>query len=750
MNLKPKALISLAIILLSVNIAVGYGIYGSDLIIDKSSQVENISYPSLNDATKLVEIVKKTKATILTAIYEEDEDLLLEVEEYSQEFTSIIEKLQALDHDKNLTETHKRYQEYQKNGVDVVTRYIVDGADDNIVQRGQKIATDATSINADIETYRLKKFADFSSALGEMRKQSKRFQSVFIALGVFLVVLVMLIMIQTNRVFKRIHNLVGVAKILGRGDLDNCISNTATDEIGVLSNTFEIMRISIKDHISNLDSKVEQRTKQLEASKKEVTNILNSIEQGIFTFNPDLSVNESHSLKAEEIFNTTSFKETNISKLMGASEKDLENLSQWTSMVTSLLFADRQWKKYARLAPIQEITEIIDGEEHIIKMDYKLIRETEGESKIMVLASDITEKRRAEKELAKSEKENALSTSRVMALIGHDNDEISEFLECTDAMLKAMKPLEPNDVMKHKVRLFREAHTQKGHGGTLGFEELAYRLGLIENFLSHITVDEVDQDVEEHTGSWCDSVTYTLAELDKIFELKRKIRSENDSSLLAIDKDLYAHLLHISWDPAKLNAEKVSKAIIALKSKKFGDYSRKYRKLIDTYVRTSKKDIEPLGVVGGDEFLHTDVIRSVDDAIVHLVRNAMDHGIEANSVREEQGKDKGKVSIEYAFSEGWHRFGVRDNGAGLDPKMIGSKAVEKNIISADELSQLSEQETIDLIFHAGFTTKDSVSSISGRGVGMDAVRSIAVKLGGDITVDSRIGEGTLFSLRIPA
>ncbi len=749
MNLKPKALISLTLILLSVNIAIGYGIYGSDLIIDKSSHVENISYPSLNDATKLVEIVKKTKTTILTAIYEEDEDLLLEVEEYNQEFSDIIEKLQALDHDKNLAEAHKRYQHYQKSGVDIVTRYIVDGASDDIVKRGQEIASDAISINTDIENYRLNKFIDFSNALDDMRKQSKNFQSVFIGLGIFLVVLVILIIIQTNRIFSRIQSLVGVAQTLGRGDLDHCISNTDTDEIGVLNNTFEIMRISIKDHIANLDQKVEQRTTELEASKNEVTNILNSIEQGIFTFNADLSVNESHSLKAEEIFKTTRFKDSNLSQLMGASGKDLENLSQWTGMVMSLLFVDRQWKKYARLAPIQEIKEMIDGEEHIIKMDYKLIRESEGQPKIMVLASDITEKRRAEQELAKSEKENALSTSRVMALIGHDNEEIGEFLQCSVDMLKAMAQLNPNEVCKHKVRLFREAHTQKGHGGTLGFEELAYRLGHIENFLSTITVDGHDLDEDENTRSWHDAVAHTQNELEKIIELKRQIRSESDSNLLSIDKDLYDHLLHISWDTKTLNAEKVSKAIIALKSKKFGDYSRKYRKLIDKYVRSSKKDIATLEVVGGDVFLHTDVIKNVDDAIVHLIRNAMDHGIEPNSVREEQGKEKGRVTIEYALAEGWHRFSVRDNGAGLDPQIIGSKAVEKDIISSEALSRLSDPEILDLIFHAGFSTKDNVSTISGRGVGMDAVRSIAVKLGGDVTVDSNVGGGTVVHLSIP-
>lgn len=744
MNLKTKSLLSVSLILLTVSSVVGYGIMGSGMIIGNAAHVENISYPALNKAIHLEEIVKETKKTIFDAIYEDNSEILDGVNILSDDFNNTIEELIALEPDSELVDIKEKYNEYQSFGREAVHDYIVKGETNNIQEKAKSLSEKAESIINKINTYRTKKYNDFKFSLKNIQKQSTTFKSAFAIAGIISIFIVLFTIIQTQKIFRRIGDVVNDAKILAKGNIDRVISNTDTDEIGVLKNAFEIMRTSLKDHITNLDKKVQKRTEQLEQSKTEITSILNSIEQGIFTFNPDLSVNESHSLKAEEIFNTTNFKDSKLSQLMGASEKDLENLTQWTGMVTQLLFAERQWKKYARLAPIQEIKEIIEGKEHIIKVDYKLIKEGKDRSKIMVLASDITEQRRAEKELEESEKENNLVTSRVMAIINHPAEEVGEFISTTKDILNKMSPLAPKEILAGKDKLFRETHTQKGHGGTLGFDELALHLGIIENNLSGL-----DRNLDEIERIWKPTIHHALIELKKITKLKNKFRSTDNENTMQVPQTLYQRLTQVIDTDSPLNRVEISTAVHNLNSKRFDGYSKKYQKLIDKYCEEYDKDIAPLKIEGGKEYLNNDIIKRIDGAIVHLIRNAMDHGIEEDEIRFSRKKPQGQITMSYAMTNNWHIFNISDNGGGIDPKTISNKAVEKSLLTTADTEGMQDHDKIQLIFMPGFSTKDGVSEISGRGVGMDAVKSIVEDLNGSIEVSSTLGEGSSFLIQVP-
>lgn len=721
---------------------------GSGMIIDNAAQVENISYPALDKAIRLEEIVKETKKIIFDAIYEDNTEILENIDHLSGNLNEIINQLTALEPNSELTAIQQHYTEYQAFGRKVVHNYIVKGVTDNIQEEGKSLAKKSDSINQEIYEYRSKKYDEFSFALAKIRKQSSTFKSAFAVAGIILILIVIFTIIQTQKTFRRIGEVVNDAQLLAKGDIDRIIENSETDEIGVLKNAFESMRISLKDYISNLDRKVQQRTQQLEQSKNEITNILNSIEQGIFTFNSDLSVNESHSLKAEEIFNTSRFKDSELAQLMGASEKDLENLSQWTSMVTSLIFAEKQWKKYVKLAPIQEIREEIDGEEHIIKIDYRLIKENKETSKIMVLASDITEQRRAEAELAESERENSLVTSRVMAIINHPTEEVAIFLDSTKNIIDDMTPLRPNQILENKDKLFRDAHTQKGHGGTLGFDELALHLGIIENNLSSLTPDEHHKNGDNIQSRWNFTIKNCQLELDKIVKLKNNFRSHGGNNDIHVPKELYRKLIDLA-EKSPPDIEEISTAISLLNSKRFNDYAKKYQKLIDKYCEEYDKDIGPLCIEGSDDYLSNDIIQKIDGAIVHLVRNAMDHGIEEDEIRFSLEKPQGQIRITYTRSDSCHIFNISDNGGGIPPNIIAKKAIKKSIISDNDIASMNDHEIIQLIFHPGFSTKDKVSNISGRGVGMDAVKSIIEELNGNIEVVSRLGEGSSFRLKIP-
>jgi two-component system, chemotaxis family, sensor kinase CheA len=138
------------------------------------------------------------------------------------------------------------------------------------------------------------------------------------------------------------------------------------------------------------------------------------------------------------------------------------------------------------------------------------------------------------------------------------------------------------------------------------------------------------------------------------------------------------------------------------------------------------------------------------EPLLHLVRNALDHGIETPEQRLTAGKSE-TASITLAASRTGDRFvvDVIDDGRGIDPNAIRRKAGENALLSKNELTVLSDQEVIELIFSSGFSTASEISDISGRGVGMDVVRSSIERIGGRVSLKSRVGFGTTVSLNLP-
>jgi two-component system, chemotaxis family, sensor kinase CheA len=175
----------------------------------------------------------------------------------------------------------------------------------------------------------------------------------------------------------------------------------------------------------------------------------------------------------------------------------------------------------------------------------------------------------------------------------------------------------------------------------------------------------------------------------------------------------------------------------------------KYPRLIRDLARKTNKNIR-LVIEGGETEVDKSVIEELGDPLVHLLRNSADHGIEDPETRAAAGKPElGTITLS-ATHEGSHvLIQIRDDGKGLPREKIGAKAVERGIVTEEELANLSDREVYRFIFAAGLSTADQVSDLSGRGVGMDVVRSNIETLKGHIDVDSTPGEGTTLSIRIP-
>jgi len=194
---------------------------------------------------------------------------------------------------------------------------------------------------------------------------------------------------------------------------------------------------------------------------------------------------------------------------------------------------------------------------------------------------------------------------------------------------------------------------------------------------------------------------------------------------------------------------RLQSAVMKTRMQPVGRVFSRFPKVARDVARAVKKEVD-LELMGADTELDRTLVESLADPLVHLVRNAIDHGIEAPDLRERVGKPRAGKVILAARQEGDHiAIEVRDDGGGIDPEVIKAKAREKGLIDADTAARLGPDEAFQLIFLPGFSTKAVVSDISGRGVGMDVVQSKIRELNGRVTIHSKLGDGSRFLIRVP-
>jgi two-component system chemotaxis sensor kinase CheA len=193
--------------------------------------------------------------------------------------------------------------------------------------------------------------------------------------------------------------------------------------------------------------------------------------------------------------------------------------------------------------------------------------------------------------------------------------------------------------------------------------------------------------------------------------------------------------------------EAIREDALALRMVEIGETFNRFQRVVRDVSKDIGKDIG-LDISGGDTELDKTVVEKIGDPLMHLVRNAMDHGIEAAPLRSARGKPaKGTVRLNAYHDSGSIVIEVADDGAGLNRDKILAKAIERGLVTADAL--LSDSDIFNLIFEAGFSTADNVTKLSGRGVGMDVVKRNIHALRGTVDIDSREGVGTTVRIRLP-
>ncbi len=175
----------------------------------------------------------------------------------------------------------------------------------------------------------------------------------------------------------------------------------------------------------------------------------------------------------------------------------------------------------------------------------------------------------------------------------------------------------------------------------------------------------------------------------------------------------------------------------------------KFPRMVRDLARQVGKEID-LQVFGEETELDRSVIEEIGDPLVHLIRNSVDHGVEPPDERESNGKPRQGIIVLSAYHEGSHIIiEIEDDGRGIDPRIIKEKAIENGLLDQIEASRMRDKDAINLIFAPGFSTAEKVSDVSGRGVGMDVVKSNISKLNGIIDIETELNKGSKIKIQLP-
>lgn len=263
---------------------------------------------------------------------------------------------------------------------------------------------------------------------------------------------------------------------------------------------------------------------------------------------------------------------------------------------------------------------------------------------------------------------------------------------------------------------------EDGHGASVAAQTIRVEVGRLESLMS--------------------LVGQLVLTKNRFLALSRRLRE------VELPSQLNSDTLTAATELDRLTAQ-LQMGVMRTRMQPLAKLFDRYPRVIRDIARATGKRIN-LEIVGKETEVDKSVLELLADPLVHMLRNSADHGIESTEARLKAGKSPDGTIVVEAEHRGSHvRVLVRDDGKGIDPRVIGRKAVEKGLVSEEDLATMGDEQIIQFIFAAGFSTAEQITDLSGRGVGMDVVRASVARMGGSVSVSSRVGEGSVVEILIP-
>ena len=253
---------------------------------------------------------------------------------------------------------------------------------------------------------------------------------------------------------------------------------------------------------------------------------------------------------------------------------------------------------------------------------------------------------------------------------------------------------------------------------------------------------------DDHSFTKETSLRVNISLLDSLMNLAGELVLSRNQLIQSIASG-NEHGLDMAKQRIDIVTSELQDAIMLTRMQPIGKIFNKFPRVVRDLSRDLNKDVR-LDIEGKDVELDKSIIEGLNDPLTHMVRNSVDHGIESPEDRRSAGKKEvGRVLMRAFHEAGQINIEIIDDGKGIDGDGLAYKAIEKGLLTEDQVEAMSEKDRINLIFMPGFSTAEKISDISGRGVGMDVVKSNLDSLGGVVDVQSVVGEGSTFRIKLP-
>ncbi len=489
---------------------------------------------------------------------------------------------------------------------------------------------------------------------------------------------------------------------------------------------------------------IEQKNIELHTQKETIQTLLDNAGQGFLSFGRDLLVLEGTSKECKTIFKRE-ISGINITDLLGQYIAD-DTLSHIKSVLEKVFEFDNRLKQkvYLSLLP-DEI--VIEGK--TINVEYKAVTKNLTVT-IMLILTDVTDKKELELKMVEEQQNTRLILT---AMTKHNEliagvERYKYFFKHEIYELLTEKRKNENALKS----IFRAVHTFKGDFGQLNMHHTAANLHKLENQISDIFEREKEIS-EELIFEFISAINY-LDLIEKDMNTIRKMLGESffyrgrtfsvaKERILEIEDRIYE-------EPDRGLRDSLLPMVRALRYENIKDILMHYDDYLNNLSEKMDKQIR-FTVSGDDVWFDAEVYQPIIKSLVHIFRNAVDHGVETVEERIEKGKpESGTVECQVRTDrKKWFSITIKDDGRGLDYKRIKDKAVETGIYTSSEVELFDDTDIADLIFLDRFSTKNGSSFISGRGVGLNAVKQEAEQIGAALSVNSKQGEGCEFYLYLP-
>lgn len=505
----------------------------------------------------------------------------------------------------------------------------------------------------------------------------------------------------------------------------------------IMGRRFAINHTEVIAYSKDMEKKVASRTDS-------INNLLNNAGQGFLYFSEDLIVKPEYSTACIHIFGEK-IAGSKISEIMSPNDEGIRNLLE---NIFDSTFKEQDTFRRDMIFSLLPNEFLIRN--NFIKVEYKIIENNNDNHSIMMILTDITLNKSMETQM---EKERNILKMVVNIITNYD-----EFIQCVAAYRKLCK-FGIDEILKDNTTfsiafssLYRNIHTFKGDFSQFGMSLVAGRLHDFETSLSSLIKKK-----EEHSLD-------SLKELVKLDDLEQWIEEE-----LNILKDILGEGF---FDQTNTIVVENSK-LIEIENKMLSLLSTyEYKALLPYFKRLRNKSLKELLKVNTEylqnlaqrinkkinfEYIEDEVIE-VDPEKYHdfikslqqVFRNMIDHGIETIEERALKGKDIcGNIKCRIYSENNYNVISISDDGAGISTDILRTKIIEKALYTEEKINNASDEELINIIYKQGFSTKENITEISGRGVGLSIVKREIDALNGHIKIKTEVGKGTEFKFFIP-